>query len=218
MNDRIQLRSLARVCEAQATWRAASTAAAAKRKEVEELKSARRRADEEREILRAEELQDAAIRIVDGENARPTKPRRASKLARLDEEAPAAVAAIRIADDRANEAQAAADRLRPPFTAAVLDLIAEIQGSAVSDISIALSALPPLFARILAADQIRTATLGERFAMPANAKTTFSGLTVIRNFTRSVPDRLRPPELVEQSLMEAAHEISAPILAQIKEA
>jgi hypothetical protein len=82
---------------------------------------------------------------------------------------------------------------------------------------VALAGLAPHFARLIAADQIRAATIGERFPMPPGAAPPFSGLAVIRAFIKEIPARLRPAELSEHQLFAAAHEISADIIQAIKE-
>jgi hypothetical protein len=96
---------------------AADAAAAAERDNLAELRIKQQRDQAERERLRAAKEDDDAIRLIDGDDAVPRKPRRDGKLAKLDREAPAHAAAIRLQESRVQEAEAAAARLQIPFRA-----------------------------------------------------------------------------------------------------
>jgi hypothetical protein len=196
---------------------AGEAAEAAERGKLAELKIKQQRDQAERERHRAEKDDEDAIRLIDGENAIPRKPRRDGKLAKLDREAAAHTAAIRLQESRVQEAESAAARSQIPFIAAILDLSAEVQGDALDSARAALAGLAPHFARLIAADQIRAATIGESFPMPPGATPPFSGLAVIRAFIKEIPARLRTAELAEQALFAAAREISVEIIRTIKE-
>lgn len=202
--------------DAHMAWQAKLETARRERAKLAELELQQRNSEEERHSLRAQEDRDAAIRLIDGEDAAPKKPRRASKLARLDDDAAAVAAAIQIQKRRVADAELEAGKPYAPFVGSVLELMADVQGDALTEARSALSNLAPIFARLVAADQIRAATIGERFALPKGAEAPFSGLTTVRTFSKAIPDRLRPPELAELSLFGAAHLISSPIITEIK--
>lgn len=195
---------------------AAQTHARAERDKLTELKSTQQRDQVERDRLRAEKEEDDALRLIDGENAVPKRTRRDNRLAKLDEDAAAKSAAIRIQEKRVEQAEAAAALPQAPFISAILNIATAIQGNGVANVRAALGSLAPTFARLVAGDQLRGALLGDRHPVPAGAAPPFSGLTVMRNTVNAIPERLRPPELTEQRLLEAAREISADIINQIK--
>lgn len=201
---------------AQAAVRDAQAAVRGERDKLAEMKISQQRDQVERERLRSEKEHDDAVRLIDGESAVPKRTRRDNRLARLDEEAAAKSAAIRIQQNRVTEAEAAAALPETPFVAAVLDIAAAVQGDGVDAVRTALATLAPTFARLIAGDQLRGSLLGDRHAVPSGAAPPFSGLTVLRNTVNAIPERLRPPELTEQRLLEAAREISSDIILQIK--
>jgi len=180
------------------------------------LRSEYEREQAERERLRSEKEQDDALRLIDGEDAVPKRSRRDNRLVKLDEEAAAKNAAIRIQELRAAEADNAARLPQMPFIAAVLNIAAEVQGDGVEAVRSALAGLAPTFARLIAGDQLRGALLGDRHAIPPGAAPPFSGITVLRNTVKAIPERLLPSELSEERLFEAARAISSDIINQIK--
>lgn len=171
---------------------------------------------DERTRLRDRNDRENAIRYLDGEDALPKQPSRASKLAALDSSIPALEAAIRIQTERIAERQEAKSLPQMPFISAILDILTEIQTPAVADTRVFLTGLAEPFARLIAADQIRNATIGERFPMPNGRTPPFSGLIVVRKFISAIPERFRPPELDEGRLLNAANAISSSIIQQIK--
>jgi hypothetical protein len=210
--------AIERARQAAAQLATAQTAATTARSKAAELKSEDRRNQAERERLRAEKEADDALRLLDGEDAVPRKPRRDGRLAKLDAEAAAHAAALRLQERRVAEAEAAASAPHLTFVREVLELISGQQSEATAAARAILANLAPVLANLLAADQIRAATIGDRFPMPPGACPPFRGLTVIKNFAAAIPDRLRPPELTERQLLDAAHAISSAVISQIREA
>lgn len=196
---------------------AASDAATMERDKLATFQVEQREKDEERKRLRAELEEEEAIRLIDGDDAAPRNPRRDGKLAKLDREAAARTAAIRLQETRVQAAAAAAKQPQVPFVSALLDVVADVQGDALESAKEAIAALAPHFAKLIAADQIRNATIGESFPMPAGVTPPFGGLQTVRKFAKEIPARLRPAELSERALFDAAHEISAEIIRAIKE-
>lgn len=201
---------------AQQEVAAAQARATEERHKLRALRSEYEREQVERERLRSEKEQDDALRLIDGEDAVPKRSRRDNRLAKLDEEAAAKNAAIRIQEARATEADNAARRPQMPFVAAVLNIAADVQGDGIEAVRAALAGLAPTFARLVAGDQLRGALLGDRHAIPPGSAPPFSGITVLRNTVKAIPERLLPPELSEERLFEAAREISSEIINQIK--
>lgn len=194
----------------------AQSSAAAARDKLAEMVAAQSSDQAERDRLRREKEQDDALRMIDGEDAVPKKARRDNRLAKLDEDAAAKTAAIRLQQLRVTNAEAAAILPHPHFVGTILAVAAAVQGDAIDESRRALATLAPAFARLIAADQIRSATLGQRYPVPNDAAPPFSGLTVIRNCIKAIPGRLLPPELVEQHLLTIAHEISSDTIRRIK--
>src|SRR3989344_301953 len=201
---------------AQQDVAAAQARATEERNKFRGLRGENGREQAERERLRSEKEQDDALRLIDGEDAVPKRSRRDNRLAKLDEEAAAKNAAIRIQELRAAEADNAARLPQMPFIASVLNIAAEVQGDGVEAVRSALAGLAPTFARLIAGDQLRGALLGDRHAIPPGASPPFSGITVLRNTVKAIPERLLPSELSEERLFEAAREISSDIINQIK--
>jgi hypothetical protein len=196
---------------------AAEAAVQVERNKLANIIQTQQQEQHERERLREEEDHDAAVRVVNGDDAAPRKPRRVSRLAKLDEAIPAYAGAIQIQRAKIAELERSPAAAKPPLVAAILDVVEEVQGNAVEEIRSTLVALREPMARLIAADQIRAATIGERFPVERGRATPFSGLTVIRNFAKAVPERLAPDELKEAGLLDAAHALSSGILLKIKE-
>jgi len=197
--------------EAQATVQSAEGA-------ISEASLKRERKEQERVSLREGFERDAAVSIANGAEPAARNPKKAARLALLDEEAPSHAAAIQILEARLPAVREAAAATRPAFTVAMLDVVEDIQGDAVETIQAKLVELAPLLARLVAADQVRLATIGDRFAVPPGRVPPFSGLTIARKFLASLPDRLKSAELSESALLNAAHEISSVTIAAIKAA
>jgi hypothetical protein len=172
---------------------------------------------QERVTLRDEEDRDASIRLLDGDEAAPRNTKRINRLAKLDETAPVHSVAIRLQVSRVQAAETAALEAEGLLIAPVLDLVDHMQTDAQGTLRQALAELSEPLAQLVAADQIKNATIGERFSVPAGRSVPFGGLAVVRSFLKSLPERLRPPDLDEQKLFDAAHQISSKILNEIKE-
>lgn len=204
---------------------AARAAAASERNKAADLELRLEAAERARERLRTEKDEHAARRLLDdatgdkphgnSADARSAKARD-ERLADLDEEIPALAAAIKLQSSRIATAQGAIAAPQLPFVAAVLDVDADMRGEAVNDIRNGLAALAPAFARLVAADQLRSATIGDRFTLPDGCSPPIGGVPLFRSFAKGVPERLRPPELTETALFAAAHEISREIIVYIK--
>ena len=195
---------------------AALDRAAIERSRVAELKLKQRQDDGERDHLRLVEERDAAVRLLDGEDAAPRKTRRVNRLARLNAEAPALAAAIVQQEARVADAEGAVEAPRQPFVAATLAIVEDLQQAAVAEAREKLSELLPVAARLIAADQLRLALIGERFPMPRDRIPPFRGLSLVRAFVEAIPERLLPPALAETRLLDAAREISSDIIKQVK--
>jgi len=189
----------------------------AERNKLAALRRQKVEADEERASLRAAEEEDAARRIVDGDDAAPEKPRRRNRQQKLDDNAPALAAAIKLQENRIAEAEAAIAPLLTPLAAASLQVVVDVQGEALGEIRQALAAIAQPAARLLAADQIMAGTVGTgRFPVPRGAPMPINGAHVLSALLKGIPEHLRPTELGTDSLGAAAREISQPILSQIR--
>jgi len=216
--------------QAFAATTAAKQGAQAERDKLAALKLRREQAQDERERLRAAKDEDAARVLLSGaeallsDDSKPhgnsTAARKAKarddRLATLDDEIPALEVAIRLQQQRIADADSAVAAPQLAFTAPVLDLVCEAQGAAVAEIRAGMAALAPALARLIAADQIRTATIGERFPLPDGKAPPIGGLPLFRAFAKALPERFKPAELAETLLFQAAHAISSETIASIK--
>jgi hypothetical protein len=57
--------------------------------------------------------------------------------------------------------------------------------------------------------------LGDRFAVPEGVPPPI-GLNLVGAFLKALPERLKPPELADRILLEAADTISSETIAKIK--
>jgi len=196
---------------------AKKAAADAERNKLAALRRQKVEEDEERVALRAAEEEDAARRIVDGDDAAPERPRRRNRQQKLDDNAPALVAAIKLQENRVAEAEAAVAPMLTPLAAASLHVVVDVQGEALAEIRQALAAIAQPAARLLAADQIMAGTVGTgRFPVPRGAPMPINGAHVLSALLKGIPEHLRPTELGTDALGAAAREISQPILSQIR--
>lgn len=201
---------------AYADLEVAHAEATAARRRLVTLEMEHRQASSELDDLREAKQRDDAERLLDGEDAVPLRPKRDRTIAKLDADLPSQLAAMELQRRRIADAERAATKIMVPFVAAVLELAKEVQGEAVDTARLALAALEPAFAQLIAADQIRAATIGDRYPVPTGVVPPFKGLTVIQRTAQAIPERVRPDELAEANLMAKAEAISAPIIALIK--
>lgn len=196
--------------------RSAEAAAALEREKLVQLEIEQQDGKAERERLRELEDRDAAIRALDGDSAAPKKASRVARLAALDSRIPALQAAIAIQSDRVEARERAIAGPKPPFTAAILDITTSAQGASVDTVREMLARLAHPLAELIAADQIRNSTIGERFELPVGSKAPFSGLVAVRKLLNAIPERFRPRELDEKRLLDAAYAISSKVITQIQ--
>jgi hypothetical protein len=207
---------IAQAREAVDAVAAAEGATNAARGKLAGLQRLERAEQAEREELRALEDEAEALRQLDGEDAAPVDKERAKRLAALDKSVPARAAAIRLQQGRLATAEAELRQARNALAAPALHVIAEMQQDATDSIRAILAQLAPEFSRLVAADQIRSALLGERFTVPEGCPVPIGGLPIVQAIVKALPDRLKPPELAERLLFDAAQAVSSEIIAQIK--
>lgn len=195
---------------------AAEQVAGDARAKIAELQRLERSEQAEREKLRELEDEAEAMRQLDGEGAAPVDAERVERLAQLDRSVPARVAAIRIQRERVDTAEATLQKSRGVLAGPALHVIAEMQADATAAIRSIMAQLAPEFARLIASDHIRNNLLGERFAVPAGCPLPIGGLRTVETFAKALPDRMKPPELANVLLFEAANAVSSEILNQIK--
>lgn len=215
-NDFIPAEALSTAVSAFANILAAEDRVAQERAKQVQLDIEQDNDTAERDRIRRQEDEAKALRHLDGESAVPKRPRRVARLAALDEQIPARAAAMRLQERRISEAEAALVEPKQALVGPVLDIVSHLQGTAVGNSREVLATLADPFTRLIAADQIRQATIGDRFAVPDGRKAPFSGPIAIRKFVNAIPDRFRPPELEEHRLFDGAHAISSAIIAQIQ--
>lgn len=196
--------------------RSAEAAAALEREKLTQLEIEQQDGKAERERLRELEDRDAAIRALDGDSAAPKKASRVARLAALDSRIPALQAAIAIQNDRVGVRERAVAEPKLPFTAAILDIVSADQEASVDAARDLLAQLAHPLAELIAADQIRNSTIGERFELPVGSKVPFSGLVSVRKLLNAIPERFRPRELDEKRLLDAAYAISSKVITQIQ--
>ncbi|WP_156344000.1 hypothetical protein [Sphingopyxis macrogoltabida] len=137
-------------------------------------------------------------------------------IAELEGKIPTLLAAMEMQRRRIADVERAAIKPLTPLAAAVLDLTTQIQNEAVGEVEVALAALAPAFAKLIAVDQIQAATLGKDFPVPAGSVVPFKGFMVVQGTAKGIHERFRPAELEDRALLVAADAISAPIISQIK--
>lgn len=204
------------VREAAAAIQAAHQRAAA---EISKRRDIERRAiaiADELAKLETLEAEDEALRIVDGPDAAPEKPKRTSRIENLRRARPQMSAAITLQERRIAEARAAVAPLMPALSSATLRLVADVQGDAVAKIRALLGELAAPAAQLYAADQILAAVLGTgEFAVRHGAPVPVNGARLLNGLVNNLPGPIRPDNLTSAALFEAAHQISSPLLADI---
>lgn len=195
---------------------AAEHAARDARAKIAELQYLERTEQAERENLRELEDEAEALRQLDGDGAVPIDAERAKRLTKLDRSVPARVAAIRMQRERVDAAEASVKQCRALLATPALHIVAEMQIEATDAIRSIVAQLVPAFARLIASDHVRNALLGERFAVPAGSPIGIGGLRTVEAIVKALPDRLKPPELANVLLFEAANAVSTDMLSQIK--
>ncbi len=196
---------------------ACEQASRAARSKIIELQILERSEQAEREDLRQIEDEDEALRQLDGDEAVPVNKERLSRLAVLHKSVPARAAAIRIQQGRVAAAEIALLKARTDLTRPVLHVIAEIQRNATDVIRGSMAQLAPEFAQLIAAYQIRHELLGDKFSIPdEDCPLPIDGLRIVQNFNKSLPDRLKVPELVDRLLSDAASAVYSEIISKIK--
>lgn len=194
----------------------AESALEGERTKVGELERTLRKARAERDRMQLEEDSASALRLLDGPDAAPIDPARLKAIARLAGDIPAMEAAIGLQQRRIEVAAAQVEKLRPPLVAEVVALANQMQCDASQTARAIVEEFAEPLAIMIASDQLQTALIGERFAVPPGAAAPFNGSIVARLMVASLPDRLRPERFESAVLARAAAEISAPIINQIK--
>lgn len=166
-------------------------------------------------LLAADEAA-AALRTLDGPESAPKDPDRTRSLARMAEEIPVRETAIVLQRQRIADATSAVERIRPRIVGAVIAMANMLQASGANEVHAALIAMVPALSKLVAADQIQCATIGDRVALPAGSIAPFSGAIVAANFARAVPECLRPDALMPDVIADAALHISTPLIAAIR--
>lgn len=179
------------------------------------LASDQRQATIERQELQAKINEAATLHLLDSDTAAPPDKAWVDRLAELNEAIPVRAAAIEKQEQRVSEAIAIESLPNLPLIEATLDIVAEIQGDGASEAAAKLAELAPIAAKIIAADQVRSALIGDRFAMPRGYAPPFRGLALIQALSEALPERLRPAELEQALLLDAAREISLPIIRYV---
>lgn len=176
-----------------------------------ELSEARQR----RARLQELEDRDAAVRLLDGDEAAPAKPNRATQIANLTKRIPALTAALPEQENRIAALRREVGTRRTPLVVAMFAVVGAVQEPAANSISKGLAALAPALSELLATDIVRAATIGDSFAIPDGCIPPFGGRIVVETFLKAIPKRLRPPELDNDRLFAAARKRAAEILNQI---
>ncbi|HKR16618.1 hypothetical protein [Rhizorhapis sp.] len=143
--------------------------------------------------------------------------RRAERRRKLDENAPALIAAIKLQQGVIAKAEAAIPPLQVPLAAASLRLIAEVQGDALNETRKGIEQLAPALARLIAADHVMAGTVGTSgFPVPPGAPLPIKGSLLVERLIKAIPDALMPDALKAENLAAAARAISAPIISKVK--
>lgn len=200
--------------EANRRRREAISAAQAK---ANELRAQFERDAAARERLREEETQQEALRLIEGDDAASSNPRREAKLAKLDKQAPAQLAAMTLQDAKVAEAQKANPEAETAFCTSVLNGAATIRSAGFDQIKAILPQLVAPMEQILAADHLIRRLIGESFPVPTGAARPVSGITLIRRFMKALPDQMRPDDFNEGAVFAGANEIANAIINQVKD-
>lgn len=207
---------LAPAVAAFAAIAAAESALEGEHTKAGELDRTLRKARAERGRLQLEEDSASALRLLDGADAAPNDPARLKAIARLAGAMPAMEAAIVLQQPRIEAAAAKVETSRASLIAEVIALANQMQDEASTAARAMVAELAGPFATMIAADQLQTGLIGERFALPPGAAAPFNGETVARRMVASLPDRLRPERFEPAVLARNATEISTPIINEIK--
>ncbi len=206
--------SVERARIARGTLDAEKSAISAEFQKLRQLRWDLEREEADLAQLREDELADSAMRLLDGSDSVPDKPRRSSKIARLEESVPALRAAIMLQEKRATQRQSALDAR--PYTAAALDVATEAQGDAVEQIKTTLAALAAPLAQLVASARVREALVGERFALTPGTPLPLNGPVIARRIIDGIPDRFRTDALNLLDIEQVAAGISEDIIIQIE--
>lgn len=183
---------------------------------LDEMEIQFRRDGETAKKLRLEETHDEALRLVGDSEAPPPNSRREAKLARLDRQAPAQLAALTLQRAKVEKARAANPRARSEYIRAVLDGAATLRRDGYDEVKTILPQMISALERVIAADHVIRRLIGDNFSVPAGAALPTSGLTVIRRFLKALPDQLRPDGFTEECLFAGAHEIASNLVSMVK--
>ena len=148
---------------------------------------------------------------------RGSAKRRAERLRKLDENAPALAAAIKLQRGVIAKAEAAISPLQFPLASASLQLVAEVQGNALADTRAGLEQLAPALAQLIAADHVMAATVGTSgFPVPPGAPIPIKGSVLVERLIKAIPEALMTSALKPEQVSASARAISAPIISKVK--
>jgi len=194
----------------------AIVAAGAARDKVDDHKS--RLAAANAELARALDLEreDNVRRILDGDDARPVKPRRLSRIENLRNELAGLEGAIPVLQDRADDAAAAVEKARVDFNTTLLPIIAAARSTAADRLRDQMRALAPAIAALLAIDIVQARILGEKFEFHGAISDVFSARIVVEKLLGGIGGRIRAPDLSSVEIERAAGDIAARFVAEIE--
>lgn len=162
---------------------------------------------------------DAAVaqRIVDGDDNALPDPTSEAKMRELDSQIPAFTVAAAKVRAQIAEAEAAVPPLMPAVSEAALYLVSEVQGDGLDQLKAVIAQLVPPVVQLLAGDHIRAATVGSNgYPVPNGAPVSSNGAMLLAGLLKAIPKNLRPDEMDDERLAEAARAISQPIIAKLK--
>jgi hypothetical protein len=164
------------------------------------------------------ESREAAVRLLDGEDAAPPNANRRKKLLAINEQKDPLPATITLSRQREVELKTKSDQIDQSIASLAFSAASEIRMSAAQAIKGGLDALAPYVVRMAAADGIlRGLTDKQPTLSPDQIADEFSGGFVAEKLIRGLTFFVRPDNLENDTFAKAVAEETARLVTQTKE-
>ena len=150
------------------------------------------------------EQEDLVARILDGEESRPQKPKRRSRIENLKQEIDGLKLAIPVLQGRVGQAKSALAEAEELYSNSMLPVVCSTRSSALEDVRDRLASLAPALVTMVAQDIVQRRLVGDTFVFTEPGLELFSGEYVAKTFVDQLGDRLRPPALEFSNLKKLA--------------
>jgi hypothetical protein len=168
-------------------------------------------------IAVADEQRAAGRRLLDGEEAAPSDPKRKAKIAALREKWDASDAAIKLLDDRIADAGKVVADARRAHIPNVLAVCLRDKTDALNSIRDALAKATPAIVALIAAQSVQDELIGERLVMSptVDPASLYHGSRAVAQLIAGTPERFRPNSWDLATLEPDAAQIAAARTSQI---